>query len=41
MDNMDKTKIQIDRDLARFLKQRKDIGETYSDVIRRQFKGVR
>lgn len=38
---MDKIKIQIDRDLARILKQRKDIGETYSDVISRQFRKVK
>jgi len=35
MDIMDKIKVQIDRDVANELIKRKQVGDTYSDVIRR------
>jgi len=35
MDNKDKVKVQIERDLANKLKSMMAVGETYSDIIRR------
>lgn len=38
VDNMDKTKIQLDKDIVNELIKLKEIGDTYSDVIRRLLK---
>ena len=35
MDNKDKVKVQIERELANKLKGMMSVGETYSDVIKR------
>lgn len=40
MDIMDKIKIQIDKDVANELIKRKQVGDTYSDVIRRLLKNA-
>lgn len=38
MDKKDKTKVSLDRDVANALKKRMDVGETYTDVIRKLLK---
>ena len=35
VDNMDKVKVQLDRDIVNKLLSMKKVGDTYSDVIRR------
>jgi len=35
IDNMDKVKVQLERDVVNELIKLKNIGDTYSDVIRR------
>jgi len=40
MDIMDKIKVQIDKDVANELIKRKQVGDTYSDVIRRLLKNA-
>lgn len=35
VDNMDKTKVLLDREIANKLKSMMKVGETYSDVIKR------
>ena len=37
-DNMDKTKVQLDKDVVNSLIKLKEVGDTYSDVIRRLLK---
>lgn len=38
MDNKDKIKIQLERDIVNRLIKMKEVGDTYSDVIRRMIK---
>ena len=38
VDNMDKVKVQLDKDLVNELIKRKQVGDTYSDVLRRIIK---
>jgi len=39
MDNMDKVKIQLDKDIVNYLiKLKQEVGDTYSDVIRKLLK---
>ena len=40
MDIMDKIKVQIDKDVANELIKKKQVGDTYSDVIRRLLKNA-
>jgi len=35
MDNMDKVKVQLDKDVVNRLIKLKEVGDTYSDVVRR------
>lgn len=35
VDNMDKVKIQLDKDVVNELIKLKQVGDTYSDVVRR------
>ncbi len=35
MDKKDKIKVEIDRDVANRLLKQKEVGDTYSDVIKR------
>lgn len=38
VDNMDKVKVQLDKDVVNQLIKMKEVGDTYSDVIRRLIK---
>jgi len=38
MDKKDKVKVQLDRDVVNELIKMKEVGDTYSDVIRRLIK---
>jgi len=38
IDNMDKVKIQLDKDIVNKLLKLKEVGDTYSDVVRRLLK---
>ena len=38
-DNMDKVKVQLDKDVVNALIKLKEVGDTYSDVIRKLLKG--
>ena len=41
IDNMDKIKVQLDKDVVNELIKMKEVGDTYSDVIRRLLKIVK
>jgi len=38
IDNIDKVKIQLDKDIVNKLLKLKEVGDTYSDVVRRLLK---
>ena len=38
MDKLNKIKIQLDRDIAEKIARKKNLGESYSDVLRRLLK---
>ena len=38
IDNMDKVKVQLDKDIVNELIKLKEVGDTYSDIIRRLLK---
>ena len=40
MDKKDKVKVQLDKDVVNELIKRKEVGNTYSDVIRRLLKNA-
>ena len=40
MDKMDKIKVQLDKDIVNKLIKLKEVGDTYSDVIRRLLKNA-
>jgi len=39
MDNMDKIKVQLDKDVVNSLIKLKEVGDTYSDVVRKLLRG--
>jgi len=41
IDKMDKVKIQLDKDIVNELIKMKQVGDTYSDVLRRIIKKMR
>ncbi len=41
MDKRDKVKVQLDKDVANQLIKMKEVGDTYSDVLRRLLKNAR
>lgn len=38
IDKMDKVKIQLDKDIVNELIKMKEVGDTYSDILRKIFK---
>ena len=41
VDSMDKVKIQLDKDIVNALIKLKDVGDTYSDVVRGLLKNAK